>query len=330
MTMASTTLKLTQLIKHLPQNKKSLLLDFGEDLLNQDDEVRPHCPQCNCPKVEKRGYTMQHHNYICSHCGFRFSSTYGTIMFHSHFEKADWQVVLDDTIEGFSLDHTAQDISCTHATAFYMRHKFLAALVQSEFFQNDILGGVTEMDETYIPDSQKGNKFSSDATRKPRRHGESAVKRGLSNEQICICTGVQRGGKAFAITVNRAKPTSEAIKAAFEPHLDTQSYLFCDDLKSYNILRQDGFTVSNIHAGKAKNKFEHINTVASFQSQIKEQYRKYRGVGTKYLNQYNALSSLKFSKSKLEIKQALSKLLTTGQSIFYTIKQLRTVNLLII
>ena len=43
---------------------------------------------------------------------------------------------------------------------------------------------------------------------KPRKRGGSASKKGLSNEQICLPTAVQRDGTAVFKATNTAAPTS--------------------------------------------------------------------------------------------------------------------------
>ena len=82
--------------------------------------------------------------------------------------------------------------------------------VQTEYTVK--LGGVSELDETFVLDSYKGKKLPENVNRKPRKHGESAQKAGLSKEYVCICTGIERKGAAMALTVNRAKPSSQELQ----------------------------------------------------------------------------------------------------------------------
>lgn len=64
-----------------------------------------------------------------------------------------------------------------------MRQKLLAFL-EDVIRQSAMLDGMIEADETYVQESQKGKPVTH---RKARKHGESATKRGLSTEQMCIC-----------------------------------------------------------------------------------------------------------------------------------------------
>jgi hypothetical protein len=130
------------------------------------------------------------------------------------------------------------------------------------------------------------------------------VKRGLSNEQISICTGVQRGADsgAFARTVNRGAANPSEVASAFGTLISPKTLVMCDGEDSYNVLAGTcGCSVSNYKKHLDENGaecFYHINGVNSFHARIKEQYRQYRGVATKYLNRYNALFCIMFKHMK--------------------------------
>lgn len=53
------------------------------------------------------------------------------------------------------------------------------------------------------------------AGRKARRHGAKAAQRGILNKYVAIYTGIERGGKVVAQSVNRAKPSGEDLKKVF-------------------------------------------------------------------------------------------------------------------
>jgi len=180
-----------------------------EPLINNKKIENPNCPYCLSDKVKKMGKRNGKQRYLCNGCGKGFTSTTHTIIENSHATKSQWERVITDTMYGLSIDHTAEQLELSHKTVLNMRHKFLMAL--ELYLSNDsiVLKEVAELDETYVLESFKGSKFGPDAKRKPRLHGEKASKRGLSDEQICICAGVQRQGATYASTVNRASPSSE-------------------------------------------------------------------------------------------------------------------------
>ena len=75
-----------------------------------------------------------------------------------------------------------------------MRHKILMALLELPVVADICLGDVSEFDETFVLDCYKGKKLDTGIGRKPRKHGAKALKRGISSEYLCICTGIQRKG----------------------------------------------------------------------------------------------------------------------------------------
>ena len=85
----------------------------------------------------------------------------------------DW-----DTISGEFISYSAKRLNISHDCAFHMRHKFLMSLedVQTEYTVK--LGGVSELDKTFVLDSYKGKKLPENVSRKPRKHGESAQEAG--------------------------------------------------------------------------------------------------------------------------------------------------------
>ncbi len=79
-------------------------------------------------------------------------------------------------------------------------------------------GRACELDETYFPESFKGNhsKGSFTLPRKPRHRGKQVHKRGLSREQICVMTGVSDTNATFFEVSGRGvvsrKRAAEALR----------------------------------------------------------------------------------------------------------------------
>lgn len=282
---------------------------------NYKKNPNPKCVFCSGDHVRKVGSKSGRQRYQCQDCKKTFSETTHTIMENSHSTKEAWRQVIADTVDGFSVDHTADILGVHHETAFIMRHKVLLGMVKYLELEPVILEDIAELDETYVLESFKGTKFAEDAPRKPRLHGERAEKRGLSSEQICICAGVQRNqGSAYANTVNRAKPTDDEIQQVFQGHISSGSVLFTDGAKGYHILEEkiDCAVESVDVEDQKKHKVANLNNVNSFHSFIKDRYGRYRGVATKYLNRYNALFSSCFRDREAMIDKLCDALLTPG------------------
>lgn len=134
------------------------------------------------------------------------------------------------------------------------------------------------MDEKYTPYNHKGTKIDGV---EPKHRGTTATKRGLSNQQICIITAIQRFGHIIARTLNYGKPSSIDL-LRFGECLESKSFVMLDGSNSYNELLESKSCTKKVL-------INHLNTVNSFHKLIEERLQKYIGVVSKYINRYNAL-----------------------------------------
>lgn len=283
--------KLISLIHKLPENCLDDTLQFVADKIEQVDDDKdseePSCPHCKCGRVRRNGRKDGKQRFVCVACKKTFGITTGTALSSSHFGEAVWKQVIRDTINGVSIKKTAKAIEVADSTAFNMRHKILLALESENARTPSVLSVVCELDDTFVLESYKGKKLSADFWRKPRKHGAVAQKPGVSNEYVCISTGVSRNGGAIAKSVTRATPSKDDIDAVFSGHIEPETLIMCDGAKNYNDFGEKNDC--DVVVIKERGGFTHTNTASSFHSLIKERYNKYRGVATKYLNRYNAL-----------------------------------------
>ena len=152
-----------------------------------------------------------------------------------------------------------------------------------------------ELDEIYVLKCHKGKHFNHI---KGRKRGGSSSYSGLSRDQVCILTGVERfkGNRrytlSYAHSFNIAKPTSENILNLKE-HIENGSFIWTDGLASYNeLIRETKCNHKTLPTTKKYDKVNHLNNVNYFHSRIQSQYRVYRGVSSKYINRYCSLFSI--------------------------------------
>lgn len=303
-------IKLADLISKLPQEAVDALYKAAASLLGTaSNKDNPACPYCGGHHVVKNGHKCGKQEYLCRQCGKTFVSTTHTLMAHSHQPKQVWEAVLMDTLAGDAIDYSAKQLEISHDCVFYMRHKILLGLHGLLEETGVCLGGVSELDETFVLDSYKGGSLPEDAARPARRHGAKAQKRGISDEYVCICTGVERKGDAIAGSINRAKPSSRELGKMFKGHIKEGTLVLCDGLKSYLALEKDtGCSVKDVTKERS-GKFFNLNTVNNFHSFIKSRYKFYRGVATKYLNRYNDLFSIAYRQAREKAGQLCNQLL---------------------
>ena len=295
--------------------------------------VKPDCPYCSSHTVIRYGHKCRKQRFYCKACGKTFVPTTHTIMSNSHFPAEVWREVISDTVHGNAIDYTAKRIGCSHQAVFDMRHKILMALQQLPEISDVCLGEVSEFDETFVLDCYKGKEMDSSIPRGPRRHGAKAEKRGISNEYVCICTGIQRKGAAIAATVNRAKPSAKELLSIFEGYIADGTLALCDGLRSYHVL--PGIAdciVKDCNDPSAEDAcFYNLNTVNGFHSFIKQRYVFYRGVASKYINRYNALFSTAYRNAEGIIKRLIDAVLkVTGTDYYHSNRDVRETGLLVI
>lgn len=310
---------LFEYIKQLCESDLDRIISFVLNIVsvNQQPEERPGCPYCNGTHIIKYGYRMGKQRFLCHDCRRTYMHSTNTVMSNSHYNRSVWTDFIRDTLCGVSLDKSAKKYGFSHQTAFNMRHKLLMAL--QDFFEDSpvLLSGIAELDETFVLDCYKGSRLPETAGREARRHGAKASRRGISNEYVAICTGIQRGGGAIAATVNRAKPSGAGLNEIFHGHIAEDTLVLTDGLRSYNVLETlTGCTVVDVKQEKSRGIFN-LNTVNSLHSFIKETYNHYRGVATKYINRYNALFSIAFRCADNLNEMLFSSLCTVGQNCYW-------------
>ena len=285
------------------------------------------CPYCGSHLI-RNGTQCGKQRYRCKCCNKTFTCTVNTVLYYSRTGEKVWKEVLADTLDFVSIDKTAKRLGLSHNHVFCMRHKILAAMESSETEKQTVLSDVKECDETFVLESLKGAKIPAGYWRNPRKHGAKAQKRGISDEYVCICTGIGRENGAVAVSVNRAKPDEAELKAAFKGYLDEYDLVLCDGHKSYRSLATEyGCSIKDVNL--ETDQYFHLNNANSFHSFIKKHYVHYGGVATKYLNRYNVLFARAYRKGKTFLDDMYKSLFTDSmQNSYFSNQSLKTCNLL--
>ena len=245
------------------------------------------CPKCGClnPKWKSGGRTNSNKQMLkCPECGKRTCVDYGQLTAHSHQDESAWDILIKDTFDEVSVEETAAKLNISTYTVWRMQHKLLHFL---EFLEKDTLvANEIEIDETYVLNSHKGEKIENT---KARKRGGVASKRGLSNEQVCIVTAVQRGAHSIAQVTNMGNPTAQDI-LKISNNIQSNSMVWVDGKTSYdNLIKYRQCEARVMETYKSYTTIDHLNNVNAFHTLIQKRYKRYGGVATKYLNRYLAL-----------------------------------------
>lgn len=285
--------ELLQLYAKLTESQKNriqlLLKDFV--LLNdQNAETKPEiCPVCNQKyrMIKKGKHTNGKQRYLCKGCGHKFTWDSHTVVSNLKIGKDEFYTICLDTLNGVPIKVTASNLNRSSVCVFENRHKFLVVLEEILDKSKDIVSGTVEFDETYLLESVKG---TSPKNRKARHRGEPSNLRGISHEQVCIVTTTDRNCHEIFKGVGYAKPTSEIIAQTFSERIVNKSSIYTDGTRIYDKLAQDTYCkIAYLPTHECYTKVEHLNTVNSIHSMIKDRIRLYRGIATKYVNRYTAL-----------------------------------------
>ena len=255
----------------------------------------------------------------CKDCAKTFVETATSAIAYSHSSKTVWKQVIRDTVEGVSLDKTAESLDLTHSTVFNMRHKILYGIEQALLSRSLQIDGVCEADETYVLESMKGRKLPADYHRSPRRQGAKASKAGSSDEYICVCTSVSGDKQCTASAINRATPSKAEIEQVFGDPVTPDTVFLCDGNRNHDVL-EEKCTVA--HARR-------VNKVNGFHRFMKERLLAACGVATIYLNRYNALFTQVFGKQD-SAADKIFEIMTSRNGSFATIATVKSENLLTI
>ncbi len=249
------------------------------------------CPHCNGRHIVRNGHRKSDgvQRYVCRCCGKSFVANSNSITAGTRKMYSVWRKYIQCMMDGFSIRKTAKICKIHRNTAFAWRHKILDALQE---MQDDVmLSGIVEADEKYFPLSFKGNHKNSKTfvmPREARKHGHKIKKAGLHDEFVCVLCAVNRRGLSYAKVGKTGKVNYMCLQNnTLSGHIDVASVLCTDKEKSYIKLADvHCYSLIQVNTREVKRGIYHIQHVNSYHSRLKMFMYKFRGVSTKYLNNY--------------------------------------------
>lgn len=191
-------------------------------------------------------------------------------------------------------------------TLFVWRHKILTSL-DNHYEGSNCFKGYVQIDETFFPFSTKGNKnacrnlkkgyescYESDykklrTSKKLHKRGKDSSTRGLSKEKVCCPTALTMLNQSALYRVtNFGKPSMFDINYAFSDKISGDVVLLSDGEKSTNsFAKENEIPIIQIKKGM---KYSEIQNVNSLHSKMKSNFKGYRRVSTKHLDNYQVLA----------------------------------------
>ena len=149
------------------------------------------------------------------------------------------------------------------------------------------LQGIVEADETFLLESEKGNKQL--VHRRARKRGGVARRRGISAEQVNIVVARDRIGGTIDFVAGRGALKVARLDTHLLPKLERDVLLLTDGNPVYaRFARKAGIQHRglNLSKGIRAEGAWHIQNVNAYHSRFKEWLRHFHGVATRYLDNY--------------------------------------------
>jgi len=242
------------------------------------------CPHCNSLEVVKFGKRKGTQRFRCDDCHRTFSSVTGTFLQWTKKPFQTWKTFITSMLDGRSVRKAAKICKVSTKTAFVWRHKVLDALAQYQDKQPR-MSGVIEADDTLFRLSFKGG---TPEGREAKRRGCHARKPGASKEQVCVSCAVERNGHIFYSKVSAlGKPKAEALREVFRNRFSKDAIVCTDGDRAYvRYSKRRRLEHICLKGPLARNGPYHIQNVNGYHHRLKEFIRRFKGVATKYLNNY--------------------------------------------
>ena len=266
-------------------NEIASLVDFNSVLQSHGDMLDNkggECPHCGEFHYSKFGTDKGLRRYKCLECNRTFTEHTGTWISGIHNKALIPEFLKTMELE-LSILKSSKKLKLDPCTVFEWRHKFLSSIE----IQSDVdFKGITETDETFFLESQKGKKC---VDRKPRERGGGA-KRGISNEQAAVITVMDRCGNSEFIWSNMGRISEQDIERAFGHRIGNRTVLCSDGHNSYKAFSNTHdieHHIINASKGEHVKGIFHIQHINSLHSRLKFFFDYDRkGVSTKYLQKY--------------------------------------------
>ena len=284
--------EIISLIEAASDNEKNQICDYLNqentlikvtNVINSIAEINHDCPHCKSTNTRKFGKTLKGlQRYQCRDCMKTYNALTGSPLAHLH-KREQWLNMAKALQARETLDQTAARCGTGHATAFRWRHRFLQA---SAHDMADNLDGIVEADETYFHRSHKGKNLVGSKPRK--RGGRLKHHPGISSFLVGVVVAVDRAG---GIVDGVLQDTSTAsISNILKGKLSSTVKLCIDGGNAlWSFAQQNKLSCAVMPQGKYVSEYEpcfHIQTVNSYHSHLKNWMRHFRGVATKYLQNY--------------------------------------------
>jgi transposase-like protein len=274
------------IIKEIEQLLTASAADVREKQSTHHQSCGPSCPECQSTNFRRNGHQQGQQVYLCKDCGRQYRQSSGT--FISWLKKPELlHTYIRHMLQGHSLRKCADLTNISLQTSFDWRHKVLTAI--GKVNQDVTFSGIVESDEIFIAHSEKGNK---NLTRSPRKRGKSLKvkkQRGIGQDQVAVISTVDRQGNQSFVVATRGRISKSDIDKVLSGKLAKDATLCTDSHRSYTAFSKSNklkHVKINASKGQIVKGIYHVQHVNQKASDLRDFIRSFKGVSTKYLQNY--------------------------------------------
>ena len=260
--------------------------NFTSEELKKKESEGCVCPHCGSMKTRKNGIIKGVQRFICNDCKKNFRPSTGSATINLK-KKELFKMYIPHMLSGKSIRLCAKEVGISIQTSFDWRHKILSSFNKH---QDDIrLSGICESDDVYFTFSNKGER---NLDRPPRKRGKGifeSKKRGISDEKIAVIISSDRKGNKHLKAVKRGRISTKDIESVLKDKIEPKSILCTDTHRSYTSFAKknniEHHTIK-VSAKEYKRGIYHVQHINSITSDLKLWINGFKGVSTKYLQNY--------------------------------------------
>jgi transposase-like protein len=232
--------------------------------LTLEEDVNVVCGHCDSGEYVKHGRRNDFRRYKCKNCGKTFNILTGTPLSRLR-KKGRWLDYSDCLAQGLSIRESARLTGVSKKTSFKWRHTFLE---NANLLKAEKLNGLVEVKETKFKYSEKGAKV----VKHPEKLGTD----------VYVLTSVDR---------NRMASTPKIWDFEVDKILQYNKSLYAKDslfISEDNGILKNFVNKENLLYKKPtdSNSYKHIKNVKSYNEHLHLWMRRFKGVATKYLDNY--------------------------------------------
>lgn len=200
-----------------------------------------------------------------------------------------WMKYAECFVSGMSTYKAAAILGVSQPTSWYMRCRTLQAL-QGHVPSFEVKDGMScQLDGIYFTESFKGvslRRYGGRMPRPPRRRSSDGVKKGISDDKVCVLTGVNEIGDFYYDVACRGAMTCDIAESLLEDRVREGAIVNTDSHRAYARVMRDLKVAFHDAASSAVH--SHLERLDNIHSAIRGFLHPFNGVSTKWLPGYLA------------------------------------------